>query len=204
MITRIIYAALALIALYLCLDTGRMVSARHTLRTTEEGYFSAPENADLTVVEFLDYGCPHCQKTHPILSEAMRRDGRIRYIPRPVSFLGPESKYKGALVYAAGKQGKFMEMHSKLISTFHALQGNDDLLRSMASELDLDFEQLKQDAQDEKTTAPLAKNLRILGALTAKATPTYLIGDRMIYAPTAAGPTTDDFLNMFNEARGQR
>ncbi|MCB1562180.1 MAG: thioredoxin domain-containing protein [Alphaproteobacteria bacterium] len=202
MFLRITYVVLALAVLYLSYDTFQRMQARHALMAAEDGYLSAPADADLTVVEFLDYSCPHCQSVHPILTEALRKDGRIRYIPRPVSYLGPEGLYAASVVYAAGRQGKFMETHEKLIGTYQVLLNNDPLLRDVARELDLDADALKTDALSPDTLKKIRENDHILKTLAQRGTPTYFIGKKMVYVPEGRLPTVEEFLKMFNEARG--
>lgn len=204
MALRIFYAVLALVALYLSFGIFQMASAWHALDRVEDGYFVASADADLTVVEFLDYSCPDCQEIHPVIAEALRRDGRIRYIPLPVSILGPEGGYAASVVYAAGKQGKFLDMHEKLISNYRVLLDHDDLLQEMAQELNLDFDRLKQDLGSKGYFEPVRKNTEILNVLSRPSTPTYFIGDKTIYIPTDSMPTVDDFLRMFNEVRNRK
>ena len=56
------------------------------------------------------------------------------------------SKFTTALyAVAAGKQGKYFEMHHKLFENFSELRKNPDLPLQLAAELGLDVQQLKAD-----------------------------------------------------------
>ena len=56
------------------------------------------------------------------------------------------TKYTTALyAVAAGRQGKFLEMHHKLFDNFSELRKNPDLPLQLAAELGLDVQQLKAD-----------------------------------------------------------
>src|SRR5258708_898122 len=70
------------------------------------------EDAPIRLVEFYDYGCPHCQLFSPILHKLVEdQQGRVVvfYMMYPLE-KHPDSKSAAAAALAAAQQGKFTEM----------------------------------------------------------------------------------------------
>ena len=78
-----------------------------------------PEDAKVTIVEFSDFQCPFCAKVGPTLKKIEEeygdREVRIAFKQLPLDFHAkavPASK----AALAAGKQGKFWEMHDLIFA----------------------------------------------------------------------------------------
>ena len=66
--------------------------------------------------------------------------------PRGNNMDDSNSKFTTAVyAVAAGRQGKFLDMHHKLFDNFSELRKNPDLPLQLAAELGLDVQQLKAD-----------------------------------------------------------
>ncbi|MDQ1151767.1 protein-disulfide isomerase [Sphingobacterium zeae] len=106
--------------------------------------------ADLTIVEYGDYQCPHCGKAHPVIKEMMAELGsQIRFVFRnfPLSEMHPYAKSAALAAEAAALQGKFWEMHDAIFENQNSL--NDQWLLDMAQQLDLDMDKFRSDLNDE-------------------------------------------------------
>ena len=200
MIFRIFIAVIALACSYFIYDGGKILLAKYTAERAENSYVSGPENSDITVVEFLDYGCSHCQNLHPILMRALTRDGKIRYIPRPIpSAQGENGTTAARMAYAAGRQGQFINAHTMLIENFRPI---DDLyIANFAAELDLDIQQLQADMEDPEINDILNDNLNTLKTLKGHVVPALLIDKEIMLLVTGTLPDTDELLSLFNRAR---
>ena len=73
-------------------------------------------NGDVSVVEFFDYNCGFCRRALPDVVKLVDSDDKVRVVLKELPIFGddPEAAAKGAL--AAGKQGKYFEMHQKLFA----------------------------------------------------------------------------------------
>ncbi len=76
-------------------------------------------NAPLTVMEFSDFQCPHCQnwfrETEAQFIEEFVVPGKVRFVYRTMGdFLGPESLAAGMALYCAEEQGAFWPYHNIL------------------------------------------------------------------------------------------
>ncbi len=106
--------------------------------------------ADLTIVEYGDYQCPHCGAAHPILKEMMAELGsQIRFVFRnfPLSEMHPYALPAALAAEAAGLQGKFWEMHDAIYENQNLL--SERLLLDIAEQLGLDIPKFKSDVKSE-------------------------------------------------------
>ena len=157
------------------------------------------EQADLIVVDFNKYGCEHCRSLHPILLEAIKRDGKIRYIPRTVTYGRILEETISAAVYAAGEQGKFFEMHN-LVYDKWPIKNRKALLKH-AKAIDLDIKKLEIDMTNPDIIGKVRENEKYFRALGLRSTPTLLIGELSIYSPKDKMPTVDELLEKFTNER---
>ncbi len=75
-----------------------------------------PEDAENTIIEFMDYFCGYCKKIHPELISLTekRNDTRVIFLQHPI--LSESSKIISAMVVAANLQNKGWELHHGLFS----------------------------------------------------------------------------------------
>jgi protein-disulfide isomerase len=74
--------------------------------------------APVTVVEFLDYQCPVCERFEAVLSDLEREHpGKIRRIVRhfPIASLHPQAEVAATAASCAAEQNAFESMHDVLI-----------------------------------------------------------------------------------------
>lgn len=197
---RIALGLALLIAAILIFDSVRLLIARNDLFTIEAGTSTGPEDADLTLIEFVDYTNPAARTVEPMLREAIKRDGKVRLAPRPVFFDDDaQSRNAAILVYAAGRQGKFMQAHDALIENFRTI--DDAFLSEFSVRLALDTAQLKKDYADPALARKAEKNRASLYSFKSKTTPTFLIGNKVMLRVYDALPDTAQFLTLFKQGR---
>lgn len=136
------------------------------------------------IVEFYDYGCPHCREFKPILEQLLEtyRDKLSAYFLMFPLGNWPDSKGAAQASLAAAAQGKFKEMHSILFE--RAPQHSREAVMGYAKDIGLDMAKFTADydaaaahvdadhAQGEKvevnTTPTLFVNGRRFAGLTWK------------------------------------
>jgi protein-disulfide isomerase len=91
-------------------------------------------DAPVTIVEFSDFTCPHCQKLRPELERFVKaNEGRVRLFYKPFPLPSHPRALEAALaVEWARSKGFFWKMHDRLFDRPHALQ-DDDLAASAAA-----------------------------------------------------------------------
>lgn len=137
-----------------------------------------PESAPLTLVEFADFQCPHCGEFAPHIDKLVEsRKNEVRFVYK-FYVLGkfPYSENAARAAIAAGKQGKFWEMHHAIFANQSHLdqQGLD----TIAKELGLDVARLHADMQAPETAERIAKDRKLGEELKIEGTPAIFINGR--------------------------
>lgn len=196
---RIFIAVVLIAAAYFGFETVRLAWLQHSVLSADDAYVLGAKDGDVTLVKFLDYECKHCKDADPVVMGAVKRDGRVRFIPRPIGHEHEDGYYLSRLPYAAAQQGKFFEMHAVLIENYRVV--DEAVLRDLAQEAGVDFDRLVVD-YESKTVIKLAeRNEALFKKLRLRGTPSYSVGKTILFSPFDTPPDVDDFIAIFNEAR---
>jgi Na+:H+ antiporter, NhaA family len=104
-----------------------------------------------TVLIYGDYLCPYCQRLRPVLERLRKALGdRMAYVFRhfPNERVHPGAELMSRVAEAAGRQGKYWEMHDALYS--HTAPLSDTAALKVAEELGLDMARFRRDLDDPK------------------------------------------------------
>lgn len=80
--------------------------------------------ARVTLLEYGDYQCPHCQAAQPVVTGLLRRFGRdlrLAYRHFPIVSIHPFAEPAAEAAEYAGSMGHFWEMHEALFDNGHRL-----------------------------------------------------------------------------------
>jgi protein-disulfide isomerase len=141
-------------------------------------YSAGNPNGDVTVVEFFDYNCGFCKRALPDVVKLIDNDDKVRVVFKELPIFGEESEGAAKVALAAGKQGKYFEMHQKLFS--EPGKADKDKGLKVAQELGLDVPQLEKDMEDPEIQKALDQSKDLAQKLGLQGTPLYLIGDRTV------------------------
>src|SRR5487761_707615 len=106
-------------------------------------------NHRLTILIYGDYLCPYCRRLRHVLERLRRALGeRLAYVFRhfPNERAHPGAELMSIGSEAAGRQGRFWEMHDAIYG--HELPLDESILLEMAAALGLDTEQFRRDLAD--------------------------------------------------------
>ena len=155
-----------------------MAGLAHTLKqpVTEDDWSRGPAEAPVTLVEYADFECPDCQRSHPVIERVVESLGeKVQLVFRqfPLVSLHPHAQQAALASEAAGRQGKFWEMQGRLMEARGAL-GTEDLM-GYARELGLGSERVKRDMADPALRDRIRK-AKLLGVRSGvNGTPTLFI-----------------------------
>ena len=135
-------------------------------------------NGDVSVVEFFDYNCPYCRRALHDVVKLINDDGKVRLVLKELPILSDDSVAAAKLALASNKQGKYFEMHQKLLS--QPGRADKEKALGIAKDLGLDTDQLQKDAEDPDIKKALDEANDLAQKLGLKGTPLFLIGDRVI------------------------
>ena len=151
-----------------------------------------PADARVKVVEFFDYGCPACKQFGPVLKEALapyieRGQAVLVYKQFPLPSHTDSDEAAQAAV-AAGKQGKYEEMHEMLFANQHRHKKRD--LDRYAQSIGLDMDQFQKDYAAAK--ALVVKDVEDGDKSDVRFTPTTFINGRRWQ-----GPASPEYIRMW-------
>jgi len=112
---------------------------------TPEDHIQGDPNAELTLLEYGDYECPHCGRAHPIVKRVQKHFGRrLRFVFRnfPLTQIHPNAQAASEAAEFAGANGRFWEMHDLIYENQERL--SPPLLLALAEELGLDPPALRE------------------------------------------------------------
>lgn len=143
-----------------------------------KGYPSKGSNAaTVTIVEYADFECMHCRAAGPVLTELVKRHPEVRVVYKhyPLQFHAM-ARRAAAAADAAGRQGKFWQMHDAIFSTQDLL--SDELLIGHATALGLDVARFKKDLEDPEIAKRIeASRAEALG-FGIDSTPSFVVNGR--------------------------
>ena len=140
-----------------------------------------PADAKVTIVEFSDYQCPFCSQAEPLLDQVMAaypKDVKRVYKQFPLTSIHPNAMPASKAAVAAGKQGKFWEMHAKLFGNQREL--SPDNYKKWAEELKLDVAKFEKDMASPEVQAQIDKDMQDARAADVTGTPTIFVNGKRL------------------------
>ena len=137
-----------------------------------------PEDAENTVIEFMDYFCGYCKKIHPELMSLIekRDDTRVIFLQHPI--LSENSNIIAKMVVAANLQGKGMELHHGLFSLSGSI--TQEKLEQVITEVEINKTKLMIDiGKDEINNIVKLSSFLAMGS-GARGTPAIFINEEFI------------------------
>jgi protein-disulfide isomerase len=139
-----------------------------------------PRDAAVTVVLFSEFQCPFCKKVAPTLAELEKAfPGKVRVVWKNFPLEFHQNARPAALAaHAAGLQGKFWQMHDKLLENQQALQPAD--LEKYAQELALDLPRWKVAMASAEVANLVEADVKQAQSLGVAGTPSMFINGRKV------------------------
>jgi protein-disulfide isomerase len=140
-------------------------------------------------VELLVYGdfeCPACAQYFPIEKQVTEKyNDQIKFTFRhyPLDSIHPNARGAHRAAEAAGKQGKFFEMHDLLYENRNQwveLSNGMPAFEQFATDLGLNIEQFKSDFEAEQTNATINADKKEGNSKDVSGTPTYFVNGKKI------------------------
>lgn len=131
---------------------------------------------DVNVVEFFDYQCPYCKKSHPDVKSVVAEDGNVRLVMKDWPVFGDVSVFASQAVLGANEIGAYEKAMEVLMATPASLseEGVKRLLTSSGLDLSKIAEAVRQN--DKKISDLLTRNYNQALAFNFAGTPSFVIG----------------------------
>jgi len=144
--------------------------------------------APVTVYEFADFQCPHCQQytleQSKAVKEAFVATGKAKIVWVNAAFGGAESESAAKAGFCAGEQGKFWPMHDWLFVNQAKLRNeggfSEERLQDIAGRVGVDMASFSACLKDPAIQDRLDADDKLLAANGVNSTPTFIIGERKV------------------------
>ena len=157
---------------------------RSDLETADDPY-KGNKNAPVTVVEFVDFKCPNCKVSAPILADIVAKyPEKIHLIIRdfPAESLHPGATQLAEVGYCAAAQGKFWQFHDIMFAnqdTIPEVLTAEDI-NSIATTIGADPTRLQQCATSEEAKREVNTDYLLGVSAGVRGTPTFFINGERI------------------------
>ncbi|HSP37582.1 MAG TPA: Na+/H+ antiporter NhaA [Frankiaceae bacterium] len=141
----------------------------------ERDHIRGPAESLVTLVEYGDFECPYCGQAEPIVRSLLADHGEVRYVWRhlPLTDVHPHAQLAAEATEAAGRLGKFWEMHDLLLTHQEELRAAQ--LIGHAATLGLDLERFSDDLRAHAGAERVAVDVESADLSGVSGTPTFFI-----------------------------
>jgi Na+/H+ antiporter NhaA len=156
----------------------------------ERDHARGPDGAGVTLVEYGDFECPYCGRAEDAIQAVLGTDADIRYVWRhlPLTDVHPHAQLAAEASEAAARQGRFWEMHDRLLDHQDELDPAD--LVGHAEALGLDVDRFVDDLRRHAGGRRIADDVESAEQSGVAGTPTFFVNGRRHWgAYDAAGLT---------------
>jgi protein-disulfide isomerase len=146
-------------------------------------------NKGVTLIEYGDFECPACAAYYPLVKQVKEKykdDITFQFRHFPLVQIHRNAMAAHRAAEAAGKQGKFFEMHDMLYERQQAWKSDTNATATFegyAKELGLDVEQFKREAASGEINDIINADIKEGQAVDATSTPTFVINGKKIENP---------------------
>lgn len=168
-------------------------------------WFTGPENAKVTLVEYSDFQCPACAAYYPLVKQLSQEyTSKIKVVYRyfPLRRIHRNADVAAYSAEAAGLQGKFWEMHDILFEKQTEWENSNsvsDLVFNYAKILSLNLERFKTDMNAQATKDKVEADLQSGIQSQVQGTPTFFLNGQQIQNPKSY----EEFKTLINNALAQ-
>ena len=205
------HASIVIIVLLVVFGLWKMGSGTNSTGPAEnltalqpDDHTKGPDNALVTLIEYSDFQCPACERYYHWIKELhdeFPEELQIVFRHFPLTQLHEHALQAARAAEAAGKQGKFWEMHDKLFDEQHRWGNNNEVVpffEGYAEELGLNVEQFTQDMSDATLKAKIDRDVTSGRGLRVTGTPTFFLNGTKVDLPN----TIEDFKEMIRTTVG--
>lgn len=158
-------------------------------QVSEIDHVVGPDTAVLTLIEYADFQCPTCAVYAPLMEElSAAYPDKLRFVYRyfPLQTIHPNANLSAQAAEAAGKQGKFFEMHDLLFAqqkVWSSLKDPHEQFAAYAQTLGLNVDQFKTDLDSQEIEDRVSADYRSGLAVGIGGTPTFYLNGNPIENP---------------------
>ena len=142
-------------------------------------YVRGPKDAPVTITMFSDFQCPFCQQATGIVDEVLKAYPKdVNFVMKqfPLRQIHPNADPAARAALAAGKQGKFWEMHDELYKNSRNL--SPETIKGIAEKIGLDTKKFEADMSSDAVKKQVDAELALGQTANVRGTPSFFINGK--------------------------
>jgi protein-disulfide isomerase len=149
--------------------------------------FKGAADAPVAIVLFTDFQCPYCAKIVPVLDQVLEKNkGKAKLVFKNFPLNSHQFARKAAAAaLAAGKQGKFWELHDRLFQNYNRL--SDQVVQEQAQQLGLDMQKFNKDMNDPQIMQVINRDLQDGAKAGVRGTPAIYVNSAFLHDNSPEG-----------------
>lgn len=189
----IIFIGFIIWAMVVAVKSGvnNMATAQGELTTevSTSDWSEGSASSTVTIVEYSDFQCPACAAYHPVIKKLLAEKGsQFKFVYRhyPLVTIHMNAALAAQASEAAGKQGKFWEMHDKLFTNQNEWAASRDVIATFtryAQEIGLNVETFTSDINNATVRQNIADDYKSGRDSGVQGTPTFFVNGKQIQNP---------------------
>ena len=147
-----------------------------------------PVDAPVTITEFSDYQCPFCSRAEPLIEEVLKaypKQVKLVFKNFPLTSIHPYAMGAAQAAVAAGKQGKYWQMHGLLFANQRELSSGK--LKEYATQIGLDVPKWEQDMGSPEVASIISDDMKLAAQASVRGTPTFFVNGKQVQARSVDG-----------------
>jgi protein-disulfide isomerase len=158
--------------------------------------------SSVVIIEYSDFECPACRTYYGVMKQLMVEFGsKVAFVYRdfPLVEIHANAEFAAEAAQAAGKQGKFWEMHDLLFEKqdeWASVNNPESMFESYATLLGISIEKFKTDINSKEVIDFVRAERASAIKLKLSGTPTFFVNGQQIQNPSSV----DAFRIIINDA----
>jgi protein-disulfide isomerase len=139
-----------------------------------------PKDAPVTITMFSDFQCPFCAQSAPIIDQVLAAyPNDVNFVMKqfPLRSIHPQADPAARAAIAAGKQGKFWEMHDELYKNSRTL--SPETIKGIAEKLALDMKKFEADMSSDEVKKQVDEELALGAKSNVRGTPSFFVNGKI-------------------------
>ncbi|MCC6763947.1 MAG: thioredoxin domain-containing protein [Deltaproteobacteria bacterium] len=139
-----------------------------------------PKDAPVTIVMFSDFQCPFCAQSAPVVEQVLAAyPNDVNFIMKqfPLRQIHPNADPAARAAIAAGKQGKFWEMHDELYKNSRNL--TPETIKGIAEKIGLDMKKFEADQGSDEVKKQVDEEMALGAKSDVRGTPSFFVNGKI-------------------------
>lgn len=172
-------------------NTSGVVTASEQSGNIGDHIFGNPEHK-VILIEYGDFQCPGCGGMYPVVKQLTEKyKDQLTFVFRnfPLTSIHPNARAAAAVAEAAGKQGKYWEMHDKLYEGQKSWENlsadkRGTFFEGYARELGLNIDTFMKDLASSSVTQKISFDQALAKKDNVTSTPTFYLDGKQVAQDT--------------------